>query len=111
MTDVLIDNDGGVRIITLSRPDRLNALNASIMEALVDATADAARDTSVGCVVVTGAGRGFCPGGDIKDGGSAKAVVPANRRAAAVTSRVSRGCGSLWKRRACSMKWPSQRLP
>lgn len=79
MTDVLIDNDGGVRIITLSRPDRLNALNASIMEALVDATADAARDTSVGCVVVTGAGRGFCPGGDIKDGGSAKAGVPANR--------------------------------
>jgi 2-(1,2-epoxy-1,2-dihydrophenyl)acetyl-CoA isomerase len=63
---VHIENQGGVRIITLNRPDVLNALNGEIMGALVDATADAARDTSVGCVVVTGAGRGFCPGGDLK---------------------------------------------
>lgn len=63
---VLIENQGGVRIITLNRPDRLNALDGSIMAPLADATADAARDTSVGCVVVTGAGRGFCSGGDLK---------------------------------------------
>ena len=66
--EVLIEDEGGVRIITLNRPDRLNALVSSIMSALVDATADAARDTSVGCVVVTGAGRGFCSGGDLKGG-------------------------------------------
>lgn len=67
MTDtVLIENQGGVRIITLNRPDRLNALNGEIMAPLADATADAARDTSVGCVVVTGAGRGFCSGGDLQ---------------------------------------------
>jgi len=66
--EVLIDNDGGVRIITLNRPDRLNALTSSIMAPLADATADAARDPSVGCVVVTGAGRGFCSGGDLKGG-------------------------------------------
>jgi 2-(1,2-epoxy-1,2-dihydrophenyl)acetyl-CoA isomerase len=64
--EVLIEDEGGVRIITLNRPDRLNALVSSIMAALVDATADAARDPSVGCVVVTGAGRGFCSGGDLK---------------------------------------------
>ena len=64
--EVLIENDGGVRIITLNRPDRLNALTSSIMAPLVEATADAARDPSVGCVVVTGAGRGFCSGGDLK---------------------------------------------
>jgi 2-(1,2-epoxy-1,2-dihydrophenyl)acetyl-CoA isomerase len=66
---VLVENEGGVRLITLNRPDRLNALNAQIMQELVDATADAARDPAVGCVVVTGAGRGFCAGGDLKDGG------------------------------------------
>ena len=55
--EVLIENDGGVRIITLNRPDRLNALTGSIMEPLADACADAARDPSVGCEVVTGAGR------------------------------------------------------
>jgi 2-(1,2-epoxy-1,2-dihydrophenyl)acetyl-CoA isomerase len=66
--EVLIENEGGVRIITLNRPGRLNALVSSIMGALVDAAADAARDPSVGCVVVTGAGRGFCSGGDLKGG-------------------------------------------
>lgn len=65
--EILIENEGGVRIIILNRPERLNALTDSIMAPLVDATADAARDPSVGCVVVTGAGRGFCSGGDIKN--------------------------------------------
>jgi 2-(1,2-epoxy-1,2-dihydrophenyl)acetyl-CoA isomerase len=74
--EVLVDDDGGVRIITLNRPDKLNALADGIMSALVDATADAARDPSVGCVVVTGAGRGFCAGGDLK--GGAQRPDPAN---------------------------------
>ena len=56
---ILIENQGGVRIITLNRPDRLNALTNEIMEPLADACADAARDGSVGCVVMTGAGRGL----------------------------------------------------
>lgn len=76
--EVLIENQGGVRIIILNRPDRLNALTGSIMAPLADACADAARDASVGCVVVTGAGRGFCAGGDIKAGGGDKAMVPPN---------------------------------
>lgn len=76
--EVLIENQGGVRIITLNRPDRLNALTSSIMAPLADACADAARDASAGCVVVTGAGRGFCAGGDIKEGGGDKAMVPPN---------------------------------
>ena len=76
--EVLIENQSGVRIITLNRPDRLNALTNSIMGNLVDATADAARDGSVGCVVVTGAGRGFCTGGDIKAGAGERPNAPAN---------------------------------
>src|SRR3546814_6669196 len=65
MSEILIDDEEGVRTITLNRPDRLNALTGSIMTPLADACADAARDSSVGCVIVTGAGRGFCAGGDL----------------------------------------------
>jgi 2-(1,2-epoxy-1,2-dihydrophenyl)acetyl-CoA isomerase len=73
---VFIENQPGVRIITMNRPDRLNALNGEIMALLADATADAARDASVGCVVITGAGRGFCSGGDLESGrGDPPAVV------------------------------------
>src|SRR3546814_7857563 len=57
--EILIDDDAGVRTITLNRPDRLKALTSAIMAPLADACADAARDPAVGCVVVTGAGRGF----------------------------------------------------
>lgn len=90
--EVLIADDGGVRIITLNRPDRLNALTSSIMAPLADACADAAHDGGVGCVVVTGAGRGFCAGGDIKEGGADKAVVPANRQTG---SRTEQGFARL----------------
>lgn len=45
------------------------------MGELAEVVADAARDASVGCVVVTGAGRGFCAGGDLKDGGGRSGPV------------------------------------
>ena len=67
--DVLVETEGGVRIITLNRPDRLNALTDPMMISLADAVATAAQEADVGCVVITGAGRGFCAGGDIKAGG------------------------------------------
>lgn len=73
---VMVDDvRGGVRVITLNRPDRLNALADQIMAELVDVVADAARDSSVGCVVVTGAGRGFCAGGDLKAGANRSTTV------------------------------------
>ncbi|MEM8935338.1 MAG: enoyl-CoA hydratase-related protein [Pseudomonadota bacterium] len=62
---VLTEDIGGVRKITLNRPDRLNALNEPIMAALADAVLDASAANSIGCVVLTGAGRGFCAGGDV----------------------------------------------
>ena len=49
----------------LNRPDRLNALNNALGQALLDALNGAMRDHSVRAVVLTGAGRGFCAGGDI----------------------------------------------
>lgn len=56
----------GVATLTLNRPERLNALSTPIMEGLLEALPRLARDSSVGSVVLTGAGRAFCAGGDVK---------------------------------------------
>ena len=56
----------GVGTLTLNRPDRLNALSTPIMEGLLEALPRLARDTAVGAIVLTGAGRAFCAGGDVK---------------------------------------------
>jgi 2-(1,2-epoxy-1,2-dihydrophenyl)acetyl-CoA isomerase len=51
--------------LTLNRPDKLNAMSGDMMSALLNGLEHAATDPKVGAVVVTGAGRGFCAGGDI----------------------------------------------
>jgi 2-(1,2-epoxy-1,2-dihydrophenyl)acetyl-CoA isomerase len=56
----------GVATLTLNRPDRLNALSSPIMEGLLEALPRLAADPSVGVIVLTGAGRAFCAGGDVK---------------------------------------------
>jgi 2-(1,2-epoxy-1,2-dihydrophenyl)acetyl-CoA isomerase len=70
---VLLETSDGVAVVTLNRPDRLNAFNGEIMEAFLAAVQAVADDPAVGCVVVTGAGRGFCAGGDTKDGAQRRA--------------------------------------
>ena len=56
----------GVATLTLNRPERLNALSTPIMEGLLEALPRLARDAAVGVIVLTGAGRAFCAGGDVK---------------------------------------------
>src|SRR5690606_3016392 len=58
-------------LITLSRPERLNAYNTRMMLDLVAALDRADADDAIGCVVITGAGRAFCSGADISAGGDA----------------------------------------
>jgi 2-(1,2-epoxy-1,2-dihydrophenyl)acetyl-CoA isomerase len=65
---VLYSVEQAVALITLNRPERMNAVNYEILTGLVEAVRRAADDPDVGCVVVTGAGRGFCSGGDLKEG-------------------------------------------
>jgi len=62
---VLEARAGAVLTLTLNRPDRLNALNVELGSALVSALGRAAEDPSVRVVVLTGAGKAFCAGGDI----------------------------------------------
>lgn len=63
-----------VGVITLHRPQRRNALHPEMYEAVPRLLQGFADDDTIGCVVFTGAGTAFCAGGDVRDGGSAKAV-------------------------------------
>jgi len=64
--DVLEVVEDGVAVLTLNRPDRLNAMSGPMLDALLAALPRLAEDPQVGVVVLTGAGRGFCAGGDVK---------------------------------------------
>jgi len=63
---VLESREGAVTTLVMNRPERLNALNVELAEALLAALERAASDSAVRCVVLTGAGRAFCAGGDLK---------------------------------------------
>ena len=63
--DVLLDLEDKVLTITLNRPDKLNALSGAMIETVNSALIDSATDSEIGCILITGAGRGFCAGGDI----------------------------------------------
>ena len=68
MADTLLRaTDGGVLTLTLNRPDALNAFTIEMKEALLAALKDAARDKSVRVIVLTGAGRAFSAGQDLKE--------------------------------------------
>jgi 2-(1,2-epoxy-1,2-dihydrophenyl)acetyl-CoA isomerase len=65
---VLYETQDNVAIVTLNRPERLNALSGGVMDALYELVHRAATDNSVRAVLLRGAGRGFCAGGDLKSG-------------------------------------------
>ncbi|WP_433567206.1 enoyl-CoA hydratase/isomerase family protein [Nocardia sp. CA-151230] len=62
---VLAEDRGAIRIITLNRPERRNAIDLPLRYALAERLEEAMADTSVRVIVLTGAGAGFCAGGDI----------------------------------------------
>lgn len=66
MSDLLETIEEGVALLTFNRPDRLNAFSPEIVEGLLEALPRLGADERVGCIVITGAGRGFCAGGDVK---------------------------------------------
>ena len=65
-TDLIETVEDGIAVLTLNRPERLNALSPAMTAGLKDALERFSTDPDVGAVVITGAGRGWCAGGDVK---------------------------------------------
>lgn len=65
MADLLYTVEDRIATITLNRPDKLNAFTGPMIDAWTASLAEAQKDDSVNVVVVTGAGRAFCAGGDV----------------------------------------------
>ena len=64
--ELLCRLENRVAVLTLNRPERLNALTKDMMQALLARLSSCAIDDAVGCVVLTGAGGAFCSGGDVR---------------------------------------------
>jgi len=73
--DLLVETRDGVAVLTMNRPERLNALSKALVEGAIAALERCADDAAVGCIVLTGAGRGFCAGGDVTAMGDASAYA------------------------------------
>lgn len=72
MNPVLVDSDGAVRVITLNRPDKMNAINTAMRSALIGVLQAANADDSARAVVIVGAGeRAFCAGVDLEEASGA----------------------------------------
>lgn len=83
---VVVEDDGAVRTLTLNRPDKLNALNTALTQAVLDAFEEAETDPSVRAIVLAGAGRGFCAGADLGEFGE---LTPANEQAVAARADLT----------------------
>ena len=66
---ILISNENNIRIISLNRPEKLNAITLEMATELNKAIQDAANDAVVKCLVITGKGRAFSSGGDVDEMG------------------------------------------
>ena len=80
MSELLETTEDGVARLTLNRPERLNAFSSAMLLALSEAVQRLGADDDVGAILITGAGRGFCAGGDVK--------TMANRAAQGFEERV-----------------------
>ncbi|MGA7677432.1 MAG: enoyl-CoA hydratase/isomerase family protein, partial [Dehalococcoidia bacterium] len=80
LNTVVLSKEDYIAIITLNRPERLNAFNRQMEEELIEALAGVREDKNIRVLVLTGAGRSFCSGGDVSEnmadeyGGTAQKV-------------------------------------
>ncbi|HET6781223.1 MAG TPA: enoyl-CoA hydratase-related protein [bacterium] len=79
---IIVEKADGVMTLTLNRPDVLNAFNDTMSAEMQEVLRDAERDASVRAIMITGAGRGFCSGQDLRDrvGTSSFSFVESLRR-------------------------------
>jgi len=87
MPDAIVERDGHLMILTMNRPERMNALSGAMLIRMYDAYEEASRDPEVRCILVTGAGGNFCSGADLKsmsgDGGEGDPEIDVQKRIAA----------------------------
>src|SRR5262245_4995300 len=82
---IIVSDADRIRRITLNRPEFLNAYNHVLCHEVTEAVDEYMKKDSLRCLVITGAGRGFCAGGDISG------TEPADERAARINVQIGRG--------------------
>ncbi|MDA0978331.1 MAG: enoyl-CoA hydratase-related protein [Proteobacteria bacterium] len=68
-SDLLVETKGRIAVLTLNRPERMNAISGEMLNELSKKITEASEDPDIRCIVLTGAGRGFCAGLDLVDVG------------------------------------------
>jgi enoyl-CoA hydratase/carnithine racemase len=87
---ISVEKRGAVALLTLQRPDRLNAWTPRMSEELMGAIELANSDPRVGAIVLTGAGRGFCAGADVRDAFQRREDQPSEPRGGSAQPRAQR---------------------
>ena len=64
---LLYEKAGNIGILTINRPEALNALNSALLDCLYEKVTEIAHDTELRCLIVTGAGKAFLAGADISE--------------------------------------------
>lgn len=92
---LLTRRDGSILTLTLNRPDRLNAVSLPLYRSLLDALTAVEEDGDVRAVVLTGAGRAFCVGADLKAHGEGRAPRPVREEYVRTAQEVNRAIQTL----------------
>src|SRR5438309_336930 len=85
---VIVSKDNGIATVTLNRPESLNALNRELRDTYCRVMTDLRGDRDVAAVIVTGAGRAFCAGMDLKEGPQAREGESATANFVTVTELI-----------------------
>ena len=105
---VVVTRENGVATVTLNRPDKLNALSAGMYHELADAFAALGADDAVRCVIVIGAGRAFCAGGDVGSmGGMGAGDITAGRKRTQSHQRMIKNLHNLEKPIIAAVRGPA----
>jgi len=90
MSDAMLHNDGPVSVVTLNRPERLNAIGTGLLSDLHEALVKAQTEPDTRVIVLTGAGRAFCAGDDLKEFGEQSSSEAAIAETCSNIQRITR---------------------
>ena len=106
-TTIIVDRpQPDIGRITLNRPEYLNAYNHTLTEEVSQAVDQYMKDDALRCLVITGAGRGFCSGGDISRSEAAESrALRYGKRSAAGWRCATASIASSWRCSAATSRW------